>query len=61
MDNTAVVTHIDADECICGPKRKSPRPDCWATEHDCAKKLNQDIADLQASDAAVRAGRGGAA
>jgi hypothetical protein len=32
---TTQVEHIAVDTCICGSKRKTPRPDCWARHHDC--------------------------
>lgn len=32
------VEKIPVDQCICGSKRKRPRPDCWATKHDCEAK-----------------------
>jgi hypothetical protein len=37
----AVVEHIDADACICGTKRRRPRPDCWAHEHDCDRRFDE--------------------
>jgi hypothetical protein len=35
---TATVESIPVDQCICGSKRKTPRPDCWASQHDCEDK-----------------------
>lgn len=37
----AVVELIPWDECICGSKRRRPRPDCWATEHDCDQRFDR--------------------
>lgn len=28
------IESIPVDQCICGSRRRKPRPDCWASEHD---------------------------
>lgn len=37
----AATVHAEAipfDQCICGPTRKHPRSNCWASMHDCEPK-----------------------
>jgi hypothetical protein len=33
VEDIATTPTIPVDECICGPRRRRPRPNCWATRH----------------------------
>jgi len=55
----AQVEIIPADQCIC-KGRRTPRPDCWATEHDVKpltqRQIEHDLS-LAAYDRALGEGR----
>jgi len=68
---SATVESIPVDQCICGTRRRSPRPDCWATLHDCESRLDRvnairaklgagpfTQAQLDSEDAKLAAARG---